>query len=35
MIDHYRRNSGELRDTNNELIELTTPVLAQTPTFEK
>lgn len=35
MIDHYRRNVGELREKNNEIIELTTPILAQTPTFEK
>ncbi|CAF0733350.1 unnamed protein product [Adineta steineri] len=35
MIDHYRRNLGELREKNNEIIELTTPVLAQMPTFEK
>jgi hypothetical protein len=35
MIDHYRRNSGELREANNDVIELTAPVLAQTPTFEK
>lgn len=35
MIDHYRRNAGELRENNNEIIELTTPVLAQLPTLEK
>jgi hypothetical protein len=35
MIDHYRRNSGELKEKNNEIIELTTPILAQTPTYEK
>lgn len=35
MIDHYRRNVGELREKNSEIIELTTPILAQTPTFEK
>ncbi|CAF0797159.1 unnamed protein product [Rotaria sordida] len=35
MIDHYRRNVGELREKNNEIIELTTPILAQMPTLEK
>ncbi|CAF1374617.1 unnamed protein product, partial [Adineta ricciae] len=35
MIDHYRRNVRELRDINNEFIELTSPILAQMPTFEK
>jgi hypothetical protein len=35
MIDHYRRNIGELREKNSDVIELTTPILAQTPTFEK
>jgi len=35
MIDHYRRNIGELREKNNETIELTIPILAQMPTFEK
>jgi hypothetical protein len=35
MIDHYRRNVGELREKNNEIIELTSPIIAQTPTFEK
>lgn len=35
MIDHYRRNPGELREKNNEIIELVTPILARMPTFEK
>jgi hypothetical protein len=35
MIDHYRRNVGELKEKNNEIIELTVPIIAQTPTFEK
>jgi len=35
MIDHYRRNVGELREKNNEIIELTVPILAQLPTLEK
>ncbi|CAF4139473.1 unnamed protein product [Rotaria sp. Silwood2] len=35
MIDHYRRNAGELIDKNNQVIELTTPILAKMPTFEK
>jgi hypothetical protein len=35
MIDHYRRNVGEIREKNNDPIELTTPILAQMPTFEK
>ena len=35
MIEHYRQNVGELREKNNEIIELTVPILAQMPTFEK
>ncbi|CAF0808547.1 unnamed protein product [Rotaria sp. Silwood1] len=35
MINHYRRNVGDLRDNNNQIIELTTPILAKMPTFEK
>jgi hypothetical protein len=35
MIDHYRRNTGELREKNNEFIKLTTPIVAQMPTCEK
>ena len=35
MIEHYRQNVGELREKNNEVIELTVPILAQMPTLEK
>ncbi|UJR36649.1 hypothetical protein I4U23_029366 [Adineta vaga] len=35
MIDHYRRNGRELRENNNEFLDLTNPILAQMPTFEK
>ena len=35
MIEHYRQNVGELREKNNEIIELTVPILAQMPTLEK
>jgi hypothetical protein len=35
MVDHYRRNVGEIKEKNGDIIELTTPILAQTPTFEK
>jgi hypothetical protein len=35
MIEHYRQNVGELREKNNEIIELTAPILAQMPTLEK
>jgi hypothetical protein len=35
MIEHYRQSVGELREKNNEIIELTVPVLAQMPTLEK
>ncbi len=35
MIEHYRQNIGELREKNNEVIELTLPILAQMPTLEK
>jgi hypothetical protein len=35
MIEHYRQNIGELREKNNDVIELTAPILAQMPTLEK
>ncbi|CAF5158641.1 unnamed protein product, partial [Rotaria sp. Silwood1] len=35
MIEHYRQNVGELREKNNDIIELTVPILAQMPTLEK
>ncbi|CAF1165981.1 unnamed protein product [Didymodactylos carnosus] len=35
MIEHYRQNVGELKEKNNETIELTTPVLAQMPTLDR
>ena len=35
MIEHYRQNVGELREKNNDVIELTVPILAQMPTLEK
>ena len=35
MIEHYRQNVGELREKNNDVIELTAPILAQMPTLEK
>lgn len=35
LIDHYRRNTGELREKNNDIIELTTPISSQMPTFER
>ncbi|CAF0979142.1 unnamed protein product [Didymodactylos carnosus] len=35
MIKHYRQNVGELKEKNNETIQLTTPILAQMPTLER
>jgi hypothetical protein len=35
MIEYYRRNRGELQDSNNDIIELTMPIQAKMPTLEK